>query len=78
MSERFIRLSRLFDDIVELPVGDREAAILASCGGDRALEAELRALLVADGRTGVHEYFAGVVSAEAGALKTQEPRSPPL
>jgi len=72
VSERFRKLSLLFDEIIEVPDADREAAILASCGGDRALEVELRALLAADGRSEVDELFAGLVSAEAGALQTRD------
>ena len=69
MSARFRELSRLFDEIVELGPDEREAAIFERCG--RALEAELRALLAADDRTGVHDLLTGMVSAEAGALQSQ-------
>ena len=72
MGDRFRKLSELFDEIVEMPTRDREAAILASCGGDQALQGELRALLAADGRTGVHELFEDLVSSEAGALRRRD------
>ena len=71
VSDRFRKLSGLFDEIVGLPTADREAAVVASCAGDAALERELRALLAADQRTGLHDVFADVVSAEADALQTR-------
>ena len=77
LGDRFRELTRLFDEIVELPASDREPAILASCGGDRSLERELRALITADDRTGVHELLTDMVSAEAGALQKQQPGGAP-
>jgi hypothetical protein len=73
---RFQTLSRLFDEIVELPIDGREAAILASCGEDQALESELRALIAADGRSGVHELLSEMVSAHAGALRKERALRP--
>jgi serine/threonine-protein kinase len=71
-SERFRKLSELFDLVVELPAGEREEAILRECGSDAELEAELRALLLADAHSGVDDFFAGAVASEAGALQRSE------
>jgi len=41
------RVKAIFDELSELPAGERDASIRASCGGDAELEAEVRKLLAA-------------------------------
>lgn len=67
-SERFGRLSRLFDDIIEAPEGAREGLIRAGCEGDEELERELRALLRADSTGHSDGWVTRVIAAEAAMI----------
>jgi len=73
-SERFRRLSDLFDEVVSVSDAEREQAIVDGCGGDEELERELRALLEADDTGAPDGLLAGVVAAEAGALQNPDVR----
>ncbi|HET9360271.1 MAG TPA: protein kinase [Vicinamibacterales bacterium] len=47
-ADRWKRIKEIFDAAVAAPVEDRAAVVRDVCGGDRALEAEVESLLVAD------------------------------
>lgn len=49
--EHYDRLEAIFQAAVDLPPGEREAFLDAECGSDRALRAEVQALLQADETT---------------------------
>lgn len=64
--ERWLRLSRLFDEAVELDAAACEAFVRERCAGDAALEAELRRMLAADAAaSGLDAGAAGIVSMDA-------------
>jgi serine/threonine-protein kinase len=67
-AERFQQLSRLFDEVVDLELDQREAAIAERCAGDAQLERELRDLLIADGTGDPGAFLAGVVASEAATI----------
>lgn len=69
-SDRFRRLSALFDEVVELSAEDREARIGAV--DDAELAAELRQLLAADEGTVEEDYLGSLIAAEAAALQHRE------
>lgn len=71
-TERFQRLSSLFDEVVELAPADREARIQEGCAGDAELEAELRDLLAADLSAESQDLVGDVISSEAAALQQRE------
>lgn len=71
-SERFKRLSDLFDELVHLEGEERERAILDGCGGDDQMVRELRALLSADESGAPDGLLSGMVAAEAGALQNPD------
>ena len=71
-SERFKRLSDLFDELVHLEGEERERAILDGCGGDDQMVGELRALLSADESGAPDGLLSGMVAAEAGALQNPD------
>ena len=68
-AERFEKLNRLFDELVEVPAAEREAALDAACGDDRGLRAELRSLLVAAAPgASTDDFVMDVVATEAAEL----------
>ncbi len=62
--ELFRRSREVFDDVVELPPSEREAALARACGADRALREEVEALLAEAGPVtladGVREAVLGL------------------
>lgn len=71
-SERFRRLSRLFDEVVDVEPDRRAEWIAEACGDDDTLAADLRELLEADGEGGTDDLIGGMVASEAAALQTRE------
>ncbi len=50
--------TRIFDEIVELPLGERERALAARCGSDAALRAAVAELLAGDDRAREQRFLA--------------------
>lgn len=71
-SERFRRLSRLFDEAVEVDDALRTAWVAKACEGDEELARDLWALLDADRETGTNDRLGGIIASEAAALQSRE------
>ncbi len=67
-NERFQRLSRLFDEVVDLDHDARERVIAERCAGDPELETEIREVLAADSTGDPGAFLSGVVASEAATL----------
>ncbi|MEZ6243274.1 MAG: serine/threonine-protein kinase [Phycisphaerales bacterium] len=63
----FQRADRIFREVCDLPAGERDGRIAASCGGDAELEMEVRALLDADSSP-----LAGALNTPAVAMTAGE------
>lgn len=51
-TDRWRRIEEIFEEVLALPEGEREARLAALCGGDAALRSEVASLLAADAGAG--------------------------
>ena len=68
------RVAELFDQVTELPIGERAAWIAAACAGDEALRAELESLLRADERANRFMERPPTLIAVAASAAQSEPQ----
>jgi tetratricopeptide (TPR) repeat protein len=71
---RWVRVRAVFDEVVGLPEGEREAGLAARCEGDETLRTEVRSLLAADAAAGA--ALGAAVASAAEALAEAPPRLP--
>lgn len=77
-AERWSRVRDLFDEAVGLDGVEREALLIASCGGDQGLVAEVRSLLESDAvASEVLADAVGAAVASAGEVLVDESHPPP-
>jgi eukaryotic-like serine/threonine-protein kinase len=50
--ERWMRIKRIFEAVVDSPLAERQELLCSLCGGDSQLESEIRHLLAAENRAG--------------------------
>ncbi len=68
--ERFEQISRVYNEVAELPTGARAAFLEATCADDSDLRREVESLLAAEQSVG--DFIAGPALKDAAALLTRE------